>query len=149
MLNKLGRKGTHPQLHHTVAQGRPFPKKFWLTTRSPQTMPLLQHSSTLPHHNHTTYFLCRWSNTTSTQSTTFLHSDSRQNVHAISSGSSSSLTNWTSLGGSDGGGVSKAKSGIPPPLMWHQQGQQVACITWGIKAAWATKHAHGAFFKSH
>ena len=81
---KLGQKGrarTRPQQHHPVPQGGPFSKKFRPTTRSPQTMPIVQHSlvnikrhtmmSMTFHHNHTTHFLRGWSESTSTQSTTF------------------------------------------------------------------------------
>ena len=59
-FNIWNRGRIHPRQHHSVTQEHPFSKKFWLTTGSPQTMPLVQHSldntkrrTVTIHHNHT------------------------------------------------------------------------------------------------
>ena len=116
MDRKLCRVRTRPHQHHPVPQGGPFSRKFWPTTRSPQTMPILEHSlvntkrmSMTSHHTH---FLHGWSKSTYTQQL-FTHSlSSSQTVPVIPPGSSTSLTDWTGLEvlcQANGGGMAKVK----------------------------------------
>ena len=121
MDRKLGWKGgarTHQQEHLPVPQGCP-----WLTTRSPQTMQCSldytkMHTMTsfhhTSHHNDTAHFIHGWSSTTFTQSLTLhtlkplLQPDCARNQP----GTSTSLTDWTGLGGfchTNGGAQQKSK----------------------------------------
>ena len=93
MDRKLGQKEgarTHPQQHHLVPQGGPFFKKFWPTTGSPQTMPIVATAQLGQHYTPTTtHFLRGWRWICSTESFT-----SRQTVPAIQPGSYTLLTDW-------------------------------------------------------
>ena len=70
MDRQKGGARTHSQQHHPIPQGDPFSKKFWPTTGSPQTMPIVQHSlvntkrhtimSMTFHHTPTTITLPAW-----------------------------------------------------------------------------------------
>ena len=103
---KLDWARTHLQQHHPVAQGRPFPKKFWLTTGSPQTMPLLQPSTDHDFHDIPPH---PW------------HSSLPVWVEQTAPAPNGSLTDWTGLGDScqaNGGGGQRSNpvGTLPPPL---------------------------------
>ena len=100
---KLGQARTHPKQHHPVPQGHPFSMKIWLTTWSPQTLPLTQHSldcikmhTMTLHHTPNTMAPPTFSVEGATPPPPTLHSS--WTLPAIAPGSSSSLTNRLGFG---------------------------------------------------